>query len=94
MILTKLIELIYNLISKLLIFGLPSLPDSVLATLAQIKSYTFGAFFDIVPLFIRSDSLHYLATLLGLVIALNSAYIVYSLAFWVIRKLPFLDIKE
>lgn len=93
MIIGRLIQLIYNLLSNLLVFGLPSLPESVMTQVTNIKSY-FVTGIHFLTCFIPLSVLQYLAVLLGLVIALNSAYIIYSLAFWVIRKFPFLNVKE
>ena len=93
MIISALLSLIYTVLSALLVFELPSLPDSVTTVASQITDYiTTGI--NVLASFVGNTCMGVLAVLLELVIAMNAAYLVYSLVFWVIRKIPILNVKE
>lgn len=93
MIITALLNLIYTLLSVLLVFELPQLPQTVTSLLSQITTYV-GTGVSIIGIFIGSTALGILAVLLQLVIYMNAAYFLWSFVFWVIRKIPMLGVKE
>ena len=93
MIITALLNLIYTVLSVLLVFELPQLPQTVTSLLSQITTYV-GTGVSIIGIFIGSTALGILAVLLKLVIYMNAAYFLWSFVFWVIRKIPMLGVKE
>ena len=92
MIITALLNLIYTVLSVLLVFELPQLPQTVTSLLSQITTYV-GTGVSIIGIFIGSTALGILAVLLQLVIYMNAAYFLWSFVFWVIRKIPMLGVK-
>lgn len=93
MLISKLIQMIYNLLKNMLVFGLPELPQAVVDCFNLAKTHIIGGL-SVLRAFLGAGTFSYLAVLLQLIIAMNSAYIIYSIAFWVIRKIPFFSIKE
>ena len=93
MIITALLNLIYTVLSVLLVFELPQLPQTVTSLLSQITTYV-GTGVSIIGIFIGSTALGILAVLLQLVIYMNAAYFLWSFVFWVIRNIPMLGVKE
>ncbi len=93
MIIAGLIELVLNVLGALLVFDLPALPESVTSTLDGMIGYLVSGV-SILRAFVGDDCLKVMATLFGLVVLANAAYFVYSLVFFVIRKIPMLNVKE
>ena len=93
MIITVLIELILNVLGALLVFDLPALPDSVISILDNISGYLVSGV-SIFRAFVGDGCMTILATLFGLVVLANAAYFLYSFVFFVIRKIPMLNVKE
>lgn len=93
MIVSALLNLIYNILSLLLVFELPDLPESVVAVADSIIGY-ISTGFSILRTFVGSTCMGILAVLFVLVVAMNAAYLVYSIVFWVLRKIPLLGIEE
>lgn len=93
MIISALLTLVYNVLSVLLVFNLPSLPSSVTTVASEVVDY-IGTGISVMASFVGSTCMGLLAVLFTLVIALNAAYMLYSLVFWVIRKIPVLGISE
>ena len=93
MIIKALLELIYGLLSLLLVFNLPNLPGTITELLTQIIGY-FGTGIDIIRTFIGSTAMGVLSVCLQLIIYANAAYFLWSFVFWVIRKIPMLNVKE
>ena len=93
MIIEALITVIYNVLSVLLVFNLPDMPDSIVTVMTQV-----GGFFEpgiaVLGAFLGDTAMSVLALLFNLVLAFNAAYALYSLVFWVIRKIPMLNVKE
>lgn len=93
MIIEALITVIYNVLSVLLVFNLPDMPESIDTLLTQISGY-FVTGISVLRTFIGSTAMGVIAVLFNLVILFNAAYALYSLVFWVIRKIPMLNVKE
>ena len=93
MIISGLLNLIYTVLSALLVFELPNMPDSIMTILTQITGY-FQTGIQIIASFIGSTAMGVIALLFQLVIFLNAAYFLWSLVFWVIRKIPMLNVRE
>lgn len=90
MIVSALLDLIYNVISTLLsIIDLPDLPDTAKSYIEQFKGILsdgvaiFGVYFD----------LQYIKILFTIFITVTLAIEVYHLVMWVIKKIPMLGIK-
>lgn len=93
MIISGLLNLIYTVLSVLLVFELPNMPDSIITILTQITGY-FQTGIQIIALFVGSTAMGVIALLFQLVIFLNAAYFLWSFVFWVIRKIPMLNVRE
>ena len=90
---SALLNLVYAVLSVLLVFNLPSLPDSVVTVANSVIGYiTTGI--DILRVFVGDTCMGIIALLFGLVLAMNVAYMLYSLVFWVIRKIPMFNVRE
>lgn len=93
MIIEALITVIYNVLSVLLVFNLPDMPDSIETVMTQVGGY-FETGIAVLGAFLGDTAMSVLALLFNLVLAFNAAYALYSLVFWVIRKIPMLSVKE
>lgn len=93
MIISLLLQLIYGLLSLLLVFNLPVLPETITTLVDSILGY-IPTGVGILGVFFGHTCMGVLALLLKLVIGMNAAYMTYSLVFWVIRKIPMLNVKE
>lgn len=93
MIITALLNLIANLLSAVLVFDLPKWPSQIDQVFQTVISWMVTGV-EVFRAFVGSETLTVISVLLGLVLAMNAAYLVYSLVFWVLRKIPMLGIKE
>lgn len=93
MIIKALLDLIYSVLSLLLVFELPKFPDSIMNVMGQFPQY-IGTGLSVLRAFIGGEAMGILGILLGLVLAMNAAYLVYSLVFYVIRKIPMLNVRQ
>lgn len=93
MILTAIFNIIYAILDKLLVFQLPSLPDTMITIVNEIVSYVLVGL-DIIRAFIGDTAMSVFGICLILVVAMNGFYLMYSIVFWVIRKLPVLNVRE
>lgn len=66
-----------------------SLWAQILETLLQYVSSGI----EILRMFLGSDALRILSVLFGLIISFNFIYMGYSVAMWIISKIPFLGVK-
>ena len=78
MIITALINLIFGLLSVLL---------------GTIQEYLVGGV-GLLRAMVGDTAMGVIAVCLQLVIFLNAAYFLYSFVFWVIKKIPMLNIRE
>ena len=93
MIITALIEVIFNVLGTLLIFNLPSLPEGFVEILSILGEYVLVGF-GIIRAFVGEDCMFLMAELFSMVVMANAAYFLYSFVFFVIRKIPMLNVKE
>ncbi len=93
MIITGLLNLVYTVVNALLVFSLPSFPQSVVDAIATIRQHLVAGI-GVLRAFLGDRCLTVLATLFGLILAMNAAYLLYSLVFWVIRKIPMFSVRE
>lgn len=93
MIITALLNLIANLLSAVLVFDLPKWPSQIDQVFQTVISWMVTGV-EVLRAFVGKETLTVISVLLGLVLAMNAAYLVYSLVFWVLRKIPMLGIKE
>ncbi len=93
MIITALINVVFGLLSFLLVFNLPQLPDTFMTLLEQIQGYLVGGV-GLLRAMVGDTCMGVIAVCLQLVILLNAAYFLYSFVMWVIRKIPMLNIRE
>lgn len=93
MIITAALNVIYTVLSVLLVFQLPELPVSVLSVANTAVDYVVAGV-NVIHLFIGNTAMGVLALCFKLVILFNAAYFLYSVVMWVLRKVPFLGLKE
>lgn len=93
MLISALLTLVYGVLSVLLVFNLPQLPDSVVTVANSLTGYiTTG--FAVLRAVVGDTCMGVLGVLFNLVILMNAAYMLYSLVMWVLRKIPMLGLKE
>lgn len=93
MIITAALNVIYTVLSVLLVFSLPELPASVISVANTAVDYVTAGV-NVIHLFIGNTAMGVLALCFKLVILFNAAYFLYSVVMWVLRKVPFLGLKE
>lgn len=93
MIITAALNVIYTVLSVLLVFQLPELPASVISVANTAVDYVTAGV-NVIHLFIGNTAMGVLALCFKLVILFNAAYFLYSVVMWVLRKVPFLGLKE
>lgn len=89
MIIEMLLDMIYNVISTLMILNIPDLPESV-------HGYIDTAFEYIVAgagIVANYTPLDYLMVLFGVLLAIDAGILVYHLVMWIIKKIPFLGME-
>lgn len=92
MIIVGLMNLVYALLSLLLVFELPGLPDSVHQTMLGVASYLADGV-SILCAFLGPTTLQAMAVILGAVIIVDNAFFLYSAVMWILSKIPMLNIK-
>lgn len=93
MIITALLNLIASLLSVVLVFDLPQWPSQIDQLFQTVISWMVTGV-EVFCVFVGQETLTIISVLLGLILAMNAAYLVYSLVFWVLRKIPMFGIKE
>lgn len=93
MLVKALLDLIYNLLDLVLFAELPAMPDTVLTLLDEVTSYVVMGV-DVLRSFIGSSALMVIALIFNLVLSFHLFYMVWSMVFWILRKIPMLNIKE
>lgn len=93
MIITALIELILDLLAAILPFNLPQFPPEVIGFVSDMLDYLVVGI-GIIRAFVGDACMTLIATLFGLVVLANTAYFLYTFVFFVIRKIPMLNVKE
>lgn len=91
MIIKLLADLIYGLLNILLVFDLPSLPDSVVTIADQAVTYILEGV-KIIGAFTGNYGLGVLAVLLNLILLMHTAYMTFTFVKFILKKLPMLDI--
>ena len=93
MILKFLVTLVLNLLYAILPASLPALPDSIYETLDQMAT-NIGTGIAILRAFIGDAAMNLLSVLFSLVILLEVFYFGWTVVWFVIRKIPMLNVKE
>lgn len=93
LIIVGLMTLIRSLLSLLLVFNLPAMPDSVHSTLLSVSTY-LGDGISVIRAFIGPEAMGVMSTLLVATLAINAAYYLYTAVFWILEKIPMLGIKK
>lgn len=91
MIVNALASLIYGLLDLLLVFNLPSLPDSVMTVANNGVGYIITGV-GVLGAFLGTTALGVLAVLLSLLLSMHVAYMLYSLVAFILRKIPMLGV--
>lgn len=91
MIIKGLADLIYLILNVLLVFKLPSLPNSVL-TVANAGVNYINDGIQVIGVFTGSTALGVLAVLLTLLLAMHAAYLLFTFVRFILRKIPMLGI--
>lgn len=89
MIIELLLDVIYNIMSKLMVLNIPDLPTEVHGYIDTAFDYIVagaGVVANYVPL-------DYLMILFTVLLAIDAGILVYHLVMWVLRKIPMLGIE-
>lgn len=89
MILKMLLDLLYAVMSVLLVIKIPGLPDGVMSyidTAFQYISAGAGILANYVPL-------DYFMILFGVILAVDGGIVLYHFVMWIIRKIPMAGIS-
>lgn len=89
MIIELLLNLIYNILDKLLVFNIPSLPDSVMEYVETAFEY-IAAGAGIVA---NYTPYQYLMTLFGILLVIDAAMLLYRFVMWIVKKIPMLHVS-
>lgn len=92
MIISALLNLIYNVFSFLFFFELPQVPDSIMTIGQTVVDYMTQGL-RIIESFIGSTAMGVLALLLQLVLMIHAAYLTYTLIRFILSKIPMLNIR-
>lgn len=88
MIIEMLLNVIYNLINKLVILDIPNLPDEVYGYIDTLFDYlTSGA-----SILANYTPYAYMMTLFTVILAVDIGINIYKFVMWVLQKIPFIDI--
>jgi len=93
MLIKGLLDLIYNILDLILFTELPEMPDSLLFILDEMVNYVVMGI-SVLRVFLGDITLQIFSVLFTLVLTFNSFYMIWSLVFWILRKIPMLNIKE
>lgn len=93
MIIEALGNLVLWLLDTLLIFELPPFPETVTTVFNSVLGYLVDGR-DVIQAFIGSTAMGVVGVCLLLIVAANGIYMMYSLLMFVLKKIPFLGIKE
>lgn len=89
MLIQLLLNLIYTVFDKLLVFSIPQLP-------AEVQTYV-DSFFDYLvmggSILANYTPLPYLMTLFGIVLAVEIGINVYKFVMWILRKIPVISVS-
>lgn len=89
MIIELLLTLLKGLLSILLVFKIPQLPENVTGYIDTLFGYLeTGA-----SILSNYTPLSYLLTLFGLILAVDAGILIYKFVMWILRKIPILNIK-
>lgn len=89
MIIELLMNVIYNLLSKLMVFQIPKLPTEVYGYIDQAFGYIeagAGLLANYVPL-------GYFMVLFGLILAIDAGILIYHFVLWILKKIPMAGIS-
>lgn len=89
MIIEMLLEVIYKLMSLLMVFSIPSLPDSVQEMIDSVFTYIVAG----AGLLANYTPFSYLMTLFFLLLAIDAGIMVYHFVMWIIKKIPMLGVS-
>lgn len=93
MIVTAVGKVILSLLNALFFFELPSIPDSVITVFNNVLGY-LNSGLDMIHLLIGNTAFGVVGACLKLILLANGVYFVVSLVFFVLKKIPFLGLKE
>ena len=93
MLIKGLLDLIYGILDLILFTELPPMPDTLLQILEQVTDYVVMGV-GVLQCFIGNTGMTVFAVSLALIFALNGFYLLWSMVFWILRKIPMLNIKE
>lgn len=89
MIITGLLNVIYFILDKLLVFSIPKLPEQATGYINTLFDYMASA----TGIVANYTPLNYLLILFGLILAVDAAILIYKFIMWILRKIPVLGIE-
>lgn len=92
MIIKALMMLIKQVLGVLLIISLPSLPVAITSALGQATGYIMQGV-AVLRVLIGSDAMSVLGTCLSLIIAIEAFMKLWQFVWWVLSKIPMLNLR-
>lgn len=89
MIIEMLLDVIYNIMSILLVFEIPTLPAEVTNHIDTAFNYIESG----AGILVNYTPLGYFLVLFGLILAIDAGLLVYHFVMWVLKKIPLVGIS-
>lgn len=93
MIIYLVMKLIYGLLSVLLVFDFPGFPQPIIDALSTFTEYV-GTGVLVLKAFIGNEACRLLGTFLTTAIFLDTFATSWSIIWWILKKIPFLNISD
>lgn len=92
MIIKELMMMIKRLLGVLLMFSLPSLPASLVTAFNEFVGMMLKGV-SVLRVFIGNDAMNVLGVCLSLIIAIETLMKIWQFVWWVLSKIPMLNLK-
>lgn len=93
MLIKGLLDLIYNILDLILFVELPEMPDDILYLAGEATNYVLMGI-GVLRVFLGQQALGVLSVVFLIAGSTFAFYFSWSLVFWILRKIPMLNIKE
>lgn len=93
MLVTALAKIILGLLGFIFVFNLPAFPESIITVFNSVMGY-LGDGIDVLHVFLGNTCMTVIGSALALVLVANGVYFTVSFLFFVLKKIPFLGLKE
>ena len=89
MILEKFLDLIYGMVSNMMVFQIPDLPSAAYDYIESAFDYIVAG----AGLLANYTPLDYLMTLFGVLLAVDGGILIYHLVMWILKKIPVIGVE-